>query len=66
MCRLIKLITWRSKNVVDALEESLVSKIPPVRMFVGLDAKYVFPPLNLLPAGMGIPAVREVPAMMKQ
>lgn len=61
----LRWIAWRSKNVINAMEESLVAKYPPKRMLVGMDAKYVFAPLNYLPTGFGIPSVRVRPAFLK-
>ena len=62
----LKYITWRSKNVTNAIEECVVAKYPRRRVLVGIDAKYAFAPLYLLRAGIGISAVRGRPAIMKQ
>lgn len=64
--QVLRYFSWRSENVIDAMEHSLVSKIPPRRLIVGMDAKYIFAPLNLLPTGLGVPAVRVRPAMMSK
>jgi hypothetical protein len=62
----VKYITWQSKNAVKAMEDSIVDKVPPCRELVGMDAKYVIAPLRLLKSGIGIAAIRDTPAIMKQ
>ena len=62
----IKYITWRSKNVVNAVEDCLLAKYAPRRVLVGLDAKYFFPLANLLSTGIGFAAIQELPALMKK
>jgi NAD(P)-dependent dehydrogenase (short-subunit alcohol dehydrogenase family) len=61
----LKYVTWQSRNVVKAMEDSIVDKVPPCRELVGMDAKYVFAPLRLLKSGIGIAAIRDTPAIMK-
>lgn len=63
--KLVRWFGWRSQNVVDAMEESIVSKHPPARILVGIDAKYVFAPLRLLRSGMGFGPLRRKPACMQ-
>jgi hypothetical protein len=45
--------------------EGIVASRPRARVLVGLDARAVFAPLNLLRTGIGFKPLRAKPALMK-
>ncbi|CAB9530715.1 Short-chain dehydrogenase/reductase family 9C member 7 [Seminavis robusta] len=62
----IKYFSWDSRHVVNAIENSIIDRYPAVRELVGLDAKYGFAFLRLLPTGLGVPTIRVKPACMQR
>ncbi|CAB9502206.1 Short-chain dehydrogenase/reductase family 9C member 7 [Seminavis robusta] len=64
--KVVEYIGWDYKHVVRAIENGVVDNYPTSRELVGMDAKYVFSLLRMLPAGFGVLGVKVKPACMQR